>query len=118
MADAGGSIGEINLISEGNRREVRDVSIFADDQVQLDRIIAAMQANPGTRILEVRDEVLELHQKGKIAAAETIARLTSPGELMPNPLDKRVHRAVAQAVAKQAIAQGLARAEYVPYVDE
>lgn len=33
---------------------------------------------------------------------------------MPNPLDKRVHR----AVAKKAIEQGLARAEYVEYVAE
>jgi len=33
-------------------------------------------------------------------------------------LDKRVHRAVARAVAKKAIEQGLARAEYVEYVEE
>jgi malic enzyme len=37
---------------------------------------------------------------------------------MPNPLDKRVHRAVARAVAQKTIAQGLARAEYVEYVEE
>ena len=39
-------------------------------------------------------------------------------KLMRNPVDKRVHRAVAQAVAKKAMAQGLARSEYVAYVDE
>ncbi|CAG0981372.1 hypothetical protein ANRL3_02152 [Anaerolineae bacterium] len=47
-----------------------------------------------------------------------LAAMTPQGELMPNPLDKRVHRAVAHAVAKKAIEQGLARAPYVPYVEE
>ena len=53
-----------------------------------------------------------------LAAAQTIADLTPPGELVPNPLDKKVHHAVARAVAQKAIAQGLARADYVPYVEE
>ncbi|MCS6993526.1 MAG: NAD-dependent malic enzyme [Anaerolineales bacterium] len=53
-----------------------------------------------------------------LAAAQTIANLTPPGELVPNPLDKKVHLAVARAVAQKAIDQGLARAEYVPYVEE
>jgi malate dehydrogenase (oxaloacetate-decarboxylating) len=53
-----------------------------------------------------------------VAAATTIADLTPPGELVPNPLDKKVHQAVARAVAQKAIDQGLARAEYVPYVEE
>jgi malate dehydrogenase (oxaloacetate-decarboxylating) len=53
-----------------------------------------------------------------LAAAETIAAMTPPGELVPNPLDKKVHHAVARAVAETAIRQGLARAEYVPYVED
>jgi malate dehydrogenase (oxaloacetate-decarboxylating) len=53
-----------------------------------------------------------------VAAAETIAAMTPPGELVPNPLDKKVHHAVARAVAEMAIKQGIARADYVPYVEE
>ena len=53
-----------------------------------------------------------------LAAAQTIADMTPPGELVPNPLDKKVHLAVARAVAQKAIAQGIARADYVPYVEE
>ncbi len=53
-----------------------------------------------------------------MAAAETIARLTPAGELVPSPLDKKVHHAVARAVAETAIKQGIARADYVPYVEE
>ena len=52
-----------------------------------------------------------------LAAAQVLADLTPPGELLPNPLDKAVHQAVARAVARQAIEQGLARAEFVPYAE-
>jgi malate dehydrogenase (oxaloacetate-decarboxylating) len=53
-----------------------------------------------------------------VAAAETIASMTPPGDLVPSPLDKKVHHAVARAVAEMAIKQGIARADYVPYVDQ
>ena len=53
-----------------------------------------------------------------LAAAQTIADLTPPDELVPNPLDKKVHQAVARAVAQKAQDQGLARAEFVPYLEE
>jgi malate dehydrogenase (oxaloacetate-decarboxylating) len=53
-----------------------------------------------------------------VAAAETIANMTPPGDLVPNPLDKKVHHAVARVVAEKAYEQGIARADYVPYVEE
>jgi malate dehydrogenase (oxaloacetate-decarboxylating) len=53
-----------------------------------------------------------------LAAAMTIAALTPQDELVPNPLDVKVHRAVARAVAKQAYDQGLARAEFIPYIED
>jgi malate dehydrogenase (oxaloacetate-decarboxylating) len=53
-----------------------------------------------------------------LAAAMKIAEMTPPGELVPNPLDKKVHHAVARVVAETAIQQGIARADYVPYVEE
>jgi malate dehydrogenase (oxaloacetate-decarboxylating) len=51
-----------------------------------------------------------------IAAVDVLVSMTPSGELMPNPLDKTVHREVARAVAETAIRQGIARADYVPYV--
>ncbi len=64
-----------------------------------------------SRAPRITDEML-------IAAVEVLVRMTPGGELMPNPLDKKVHREVARAVAETAIRQGIARAEYVPYVEE
>jgi malate dehydrogenase (oxaloacetate-decarboxylating) len=53
-----------------------------------------------------------------IAAMEVLVRMTPAGELMPNPLDKKVHLEVARAVAQTAMKQGIARADYVQYVTE
>ena len=44
----------------------------------------------------------------RLAAAEAIAAHAEPGELVPNPLDLRVHAAVRKAVSDTARAQGLA----------
>ena len=57
-------------------------------------------------------------QEMLVAAAETISNMTPAGELVPSPLEKKVHQAVARAVAETAIKQGIARADYVPYVEE
>ena len=50
----------------------------------------------------------------KLAAARAIAKLTRESELVPDPLDREVHRAVALAVAAAARAEGLDRPERVP----
>jgi malate dehydrogenase (oxaloacetate-decarboxylating) len=53
-----------------------------------------------------------------LAAVDVLVRMTPAGELMPNPLDKKVHREVARAVAQTAMKQGIARADYVAYAEE
>jgi malate dehydrogenase (oxaloacetate-decarboxylating) len=53
-----------------------------------------------------------------LAASQAIANHTKDDQLVPNPLDRKLHMAVAHAVALKAIEQGLARADYVPYVHE
>jgi len=95
IAEQGGNVGEIHLIKEGHRSVVREITVYAEDNAQLERITHEMN----------------------LAAAQTIAELTPPGELVPSPLDKKVHQAVARTVAEKAVEQGLARAEYVPYLD-
>ena len=67
VADAGGDVGEVRMIQETSRYTLRDISIYTQDEAHMDRVLHAMEENPGTRILAIRDEVLELHQKGKIA---------------------------------------------------
>jgi malate dehydrogenase (oxaloacetate-decarboxylating) len=73
---------------------------------------------PGILRGAVDTNAIRISGKMYLAAAETIAALTPPGELLPNPLDKALHQAVAEAVAKTAFEQGIARAEFVPYLEE
>ena len=50
----------------------------------------------------------------KLAAARAIARLTRTSQLVPDTLDREVHRDVAQAVADAARQEGLHRPDRVP----
>ena len=62
-----GSVGEVKLISDSLHNVVRDITVYAEDEAHMERVIEAMRNNPGTHIDQIRDEVLEMHQKGKIA---------------------------------------------------
>src|SRR5215217_376068 len=67
IADLGASVGSIEMLTETAQSIVRDITVYADDEEHMDHVIETMRVNEGTRVLEVRDEVLQVHQKGKIA---------------------------------------------------
>src|SRR5512135_1287595 len=67
IGDEGALIGEIRIVTMGSSAMVRDITIYADDTRHLDRLVQAIHALPDVELLEIRDEVLEMHQGGKIA---------------------------------------------------
>ena len=67
ISSAGGNIGGIELLNETSTQVVRDITVFADDETELDWILQVVRKNRGTRLLDVRDDILALHLKGKIA---------------------------------------------------
>jgi malate dehydrogenase (oxaloacetate-decarboxylating) len=83
----GGNIGDITLLSESTNQVVREITIFADDEKQLETILDTIRKNRGTRLLDVRDEVMALHLKGKIAVRSrypidsiaTLQKVYTPG---------------------------------------
>jgi malate dehydrogenase (oxaloacetate-decarboxylating) len=87
IASMRASVGTIELINETAHSVVRDITVYADDAEHMDKVIEAMRANAGTRVIEVRDEVLALHTKGKIAirsrfpvdSIATLRRVYTPG---------------------------------------
>jgi malate dehydrogenase (oxaloacetate-decarboxylating) len=113
IAEAGGDVSEIQLIQETHLAMIRDLTVYADDEAQLTRVLSAMASNPGTRILAVRDEVLELHQKGKIAirsrfqidSLATLRRVYTPGvaevclRIKDDPAMARQYTAISHLVA-------------------
>ena len=113
IAQAGGSVGTISLIWEAHHNVERDIAIYADDETQLEKILAAMAANQGTQILEIRDQVLEMHQLGKIAirsrfiidSPSTLRRVYTPGvaevcmKIAKDPSLARRYTAISHLVA-------------------
>ncbi len=83
----GGLIGEIRTVHMGGSAVDRDITVYADDLKHLDRVLRTVEATPGAQLLEVRDEVLEMHQGGKIAirsrydisSLSTLRKVYTPG---------------------------------------
>ena len=107
------SVGSIELINETAQSVVRDITIYADDAEHMDKVIESMRHNEGTRILEVRDEVLALHHKGKIAirsrypidSIATLRRVYTPGvaevclKIADDPELARLYTSISHMVA-------------------
>jgi malate dehydrogenase (oxaloacetate-decarboxylating) len=87
-------------------------AIFAADGKSVNNVLGF----PGILRGAVDSYATHISHEMYLAAATLLIRPYD--ELVPNPLDKNVHKAVAQAVAHKAIQQGIARAEYVHYVEE
>ncbi len=113
IAGMGASVGSIDMISETAQSVVRDITVYADDAEHMDHVIEAMRTNPGTRVLEIRDEVLALHQKGKIAirsrypidSIATLRRVYTPGvaevclKIADDPELARLYTSISHMVA-------------------
>ena len=87
IGDRGGLIGEIRTIHMGGSAVDRDITVYADDLRHLDALVKTVETAEGAQLLEVRDEVLEMHQGGKIAirsrydisSLSTLRRVYTPG---------------------------------------
>jgi malate dehydrogenase (oxaloacetate-decarboxylating) len=109
----GASVGSIELLTETAQSVVRDITVYAEDAEHMDHVIETMRTNAGTHILEVRDEVLQLHQKGKIAirsrfpidSIATLRRVYTPGvaevclKIADDPELSRLYTSISHMVA-------------------
>ncbi|MEO8357521.1 MAG: NAD-dependent malic enzyme [Chloroflexota bacterium] len=113
ISSMGASVGTIELINETTSSVVRDITVYADDAEHMDKVIEAMRDNEGTRVMEIRDEVLALHLKGKIAirsrypidSIATLRRVYTPGvaevclKIADDPELARLYTSVSHFVA-------------------
>ncbi len=87
LGEAGGDIGEIRVMRQGTADIERDIVVFAANAAAMEKLIAAARTVPDVELLEVRDDVLEMHQGGKIAirsrykidSLEVLQRVYTPG---------------------------------------
>jgi malate dehydrogenase (oxaloacetate-decarboxylating) len=87
---------------------------FAADGKSVNNVLAF----PGILRGAVDSQASKITQEMYLAAAKTIADLTPPDELVPDPLDKNVHQAVARSVALEAIHQGISHADFISYLED
>jgi malate dehydrogenase (oxaloacetate-decarboxylating) len=113
ISGIGADVGTIQLINETTSSVVRDITVFANNAEHMDKAIEVMRDNPGTRVIEVRDEVLALHTKGKIAirsrfpvdSIATLRRVYTPGvaevclKIADDPALARLYTCISHMVA-------------------
>ncbi|MGE5188431.1 MAG: NAD-dependent malic enzyme [Gemmatimonadota bacterium] len=84
---SGGNIGDIRLVATGLEYNTRDVTVFVDDEQQLEAVLEAVGKVEGVIISDIIDPVLELHRRGKIAVKSrvtidgisTVRKIYTPG---------------------------------------
>lgn len=113
VSSMGASVGSLEMLNETARSVLRDITIYADDTEHMDKVIEAMRHNEGTRVLEIRDDVLALHQNGKISihsrhpidSIATLRRVYTPGvaeialKIADDPELARLYTSVSHMVA-------------------
>jgi len=66
IAEAGGSLGAIDLVRVERATKVRDIAVLAADAAQLDEIVAAIRQVDGVEVVHVSDRTFLMHLGGKI----------------------------------------------------
>lgn len=72
IGSEGGNIGDVRLLSSGLTHNVREISLYIDNDQQLERILKAVGQVEGVSVEEVIDRVQTLHEGGKIAVRSRV----------------------------------------------
>lgn len=101
IGEAGGALGPLEIVESSPEFMVRDVTVYAVDESQIDRIAKAAQSLGGVKILDVSDRTFLLHRGGKIEVVSKIPTLTRDELSMAyTPGVARVCRAIADDPAE------------------
>ncbi len=87
IASMGGDIGDISTISFGELHNIRDITIIVNDEDHLSAIVSAVRKLSEVELESVIDQVLELHQDGKliirpkhpVQSIEDLRKVYTPG---------------------------------------
>ncbi|HEX8744792.1 MAG TPA: NAD-dependent malic enzyme [Thermoleophilaceae bacterium] len=66
IGDAGGSIGDIEMLELGDMKAVREMTVDAVDREHGQAIVAAIESIEGADLIEATDRTFELHRGGKL----------------------------------------------------
>lgn len=97
IADAGGNLGQIQLIEQTLKISLREVTVDAASTEHAEQIVQAVKALPEIKLIEVSDRTFDLHRGGKISVHSKIT-LGTQGDLAMayTPGVGRVCKAIAE----------------------
>ncbi len=72
IGKTGTSIGSINIVHMGNRYVIRDIDVFITGKEQMARVMREVARIPESKIIEIRDAVLEMHKNGIVKMMHTL----------------------------------------------
>ncbi len=72
IGEAGGNIGDVDVVRRDRTSVTRDITIDTASQDHADTIVQALKDQPEIQVLSVKDRTFELHQGGKLI---TISKL-------------------------------------------
>jgi malate dehydrogenase (oxaloacetate-decarboxylating) len=113
IGKAGSNIGTIRTVRLGHTFIIRDLDIFVDDGEHLDRVVQSVRNLNGVTLIEVIDEVMQLHRGGKIKMVNTVEvestnilrKIYTPGvaevclKIVKDPSLKNVSTSIGNSVA-------------------
>jgi malate dehydrogenase (oxaloacetate-decarboxylating) len=97
IGEAGGSIGDVDVVRRDRTSVIRDITIDAASQDHADAIVQALKDQLDIQVLSVKDRTFELHQGGKLITVSKLP-LQSQDELAMayTPGVGRICMAIAQ----------------------
>jgi malate dehydrogenase (oxaloacetate-decarboxylating) len=97
IGEAGGSLGAIDLVRVERGTKLRDVTVLADDEAHLARIVAAVREGGAAEVVRVSDRTFLAHLGGKLEVKPRLPLKTRDDLSMAyTPGVARVSRAIAE----------------------
>ncbi len=72
IGNLGAEIGNVSTVNLGHHYTIRDIDVLTDSQEHLKQVIDTVSNLNGVSVLQIIDDVLELHKNGKIKMVNTI----------------------------------------------
>jgi len=96
IADAGASLGAIDIVRVERKTKVRDVTVLAANDEHLRTVVEAIRAIPGQEVLHVSDRTFLLHLGGKLEVTSRLpVRTRDELSMVYTPGVARVSQAIA-----------------------
>ena len=72
IGQADAHIGEISLVGLESECKIRDVTVYLENMMQLDKLLEIIRTIKGVDIVSVSDDILEMHRRGSIQVVSRV----------------------------------------------